>query len=294
LIDEESYMKKILLASTALAMLAGIGAASAADLPTRKGPPVAPIYVPPAFTWTGFYVGLNAGYIWQNSNKNNTLPLGATAVGGFIPSSGGNNGGFIGGGQVGYNYQFTPGQGFVLGAEADIQYADVGKKSNNLGSYTFASTPGTVFTPTTSSGGSSGNYFGTVRARVGYAFDRFLIYATGGLAYGDVGRRNNGGAVTAFTAPGAVNPFSGTIAPAGGTTTFLGATSNSSTRAGWTIGGGLEYAVWQNWTVKAEYLYYNLGNGKNNNIVSPFFTGTTSKRNQDGNIVRVGVNYKFW
>jgi outer membrane immunogenic protein len=95
--DEESYMRKFLLATTALAMLSGIGAASAADLPSRKGPPIAPAYIP-AFTWTGFYVGLNAGVGWANNNNNNNLPLGAVPVGGFVSSSSSNNAGFVGGG----------------------------------------------------------------------------------------------------------------------------------------------------------------------------------------------------
>src|SRR5882757_3719373 len=120
-------MKKFLLASTALAMLSGIGVASAADLPSRKGPPMAPVYIPPAFTWTGFYVGVNAGYAWADNNNNNNL---YTPYIGY--SSGGNSGGFIGGAQAGYNYQFGLGSGVVIGAEADIQYVDLGKKNNNL------------------------------------------------------------------------------------------------------------------------------------------------------------------
>jgi outer membrane immunogenic protein len=295
-------MKKILLAATALAMLSGLGVASAADLPSRKGPPMAPVYVPPSFTWTGFYVGVNAGYGWGNSNNNNNnfLGFGAIPVGGFFPVSGNgnNNGGFVGGGQVGYNYQFGAGQGLVVGVEADLDYADIGGGNNNGGvPFTFATTPGTVFFPGTGTGhGSSGGYLGTVRARVGYAWDRFLVYGTGGLAYGDIGSRNGGG--FAVTQAGFVNPFTGAVAGAT-QTTALGTNGGNSTRAGWTIGAGLEYAVWQNWTVKAEYLYYNLGSGKNNNNNGFFFAGApfafagNKNNNNDGSIVRVGVNYKF-
>ncbi|SDR26878.1 outer membrane immunogenic protein [Rhizobiales bacterium GAS191] len=284
-------MKKFLMATTALAMF-GVGAASAADLPSRKGPPIAPVYVPPAFTWTGFYVGVNAGYGWANNSKNNVLPAGAIPIGGFFPTSSSNNGGFVGGGQAGYNYQLTPGQGFVLGAEADIDYVGISKKRNNSVPFTLATTPGTTFFPGTSgSGSSSSGYLGTVRARVGYAFDRFLVYGTGGLAYGDIGRNSNRG-LTAVTAAGATSPITG-LNLGVPQTAFLGSSSNSSSNIGWTIGGGLEYAVWQNWTVKAEYLYYNLGS-KKNNAVLPFVVANRKNSDNDGSIVRVGVNYKFW
>ncbi len=288
-------MKKILLAATALTMLSGLGVASAADLPSRKGPPMAPVYVPPSFTWTGFYVGVNAGYGWGNSNNNNNvLGFGAIPVGGFFPVNGnGNNGGFVGGGQVGYNYQFGAGSGLVVGVEADLDYADIGGNKNNGVPFTFVTTPGTVFFPGTGHG-NSGGYIGTARARVGYAFDRFLVYGTGGLAYGDIGRRNGGG--LAVTQAGFVNPFTGAVAGATQTTPF--GTNGNSTRTGWTIGAGVEYAVWQNWTVKAEYLYYNLGNGNRNNnaffVGAPFAFAGNKNNNNDGSIVRVGVNYKFW
>jgi outer membrane immunogenic protein len=273
-------MKKYLLAATALAMVSGIGAASAADLPTRKGPPVAPVYVPPAFTWTGFYVGLNAGGVFSNGNRNNF---------GFGGGGGGNNSGFIGGAQAGYNYQFGLGSGFVLGVEGDIDWASVNNKNNNA--FGTPLVPGTVVFAG-NGGGSSGNYVGTARLRAGYAFDRFLVYATGGAAFGDIGRRTNNGAF-AVTQAGFVNPFTGVLVGAP-TTTFLGTGGSSSSNVGWTVGGGVEYAVWQNWSIKAEYLYYNLGNGKNNNTFTPFVFGTNNRRNQDGSVVRVGLNYRFW
>jgi outer membrane immunogenic protein len=265
-------MKKLLMATTALTLLAGVGAASAADLPSRSAPPVAPVYVPPAFTWTGFYVGVNAGYAWANNNDNN--------FGVFGFNRGGNNGGFIGGAQVGYNYQFGVGSGFVIGAEADIQWVDFGGH-NRGAAFTNAGT--TYFF----GGRSSGNYLGTVRLRAGYAFDRFLVYATGGLAYGDAGRGN--GIAYAVTAPGGTLPFGGVNPGPGSVTTAFGS-SGSSTQTGWTLGGGFEYAITPNLTAKAEYLYYNLSH--RNNALTPFFAG--SRHDNDGNIVRVGLNYKFW
>src|SRR6478609_10839090 len=110
---KEFVMKKYLLASVAALGIVAAGAASAADLPSRKGPIAAPVYVP-VFTWTGFYVGANAGYGWGNTSTNNLGQVGDLD-------------GFIGGGQVGYNYQI--GQ-FVLGAEADFQGADLSSGSN--------------------------------------------------------------------------------------------------------------------------------------------------------------------
>src|SRR3954469_7692808 len=134
-----SSMKKFLLSSVAL--LGFTAGAMAADLP-RRAPPV---FVPvPVFTWTGFYVGVNAGYGWNNTDDNtcfgcfgggvvtvDTTPGGATVAPLALPSGalfagnniggGGNRDGFVGGAQVGANYQFTPGSGFVVGVEADIQ-----------------------------------------------------------------------------------------------------------------------------------------------------------------------------
>jgi outer membrane immunogenic protein len=301
-------MKKILLASTAVALLAGAGVASAADLPTRKGPPVAPVYIPPAFTWTGFYIGANVGGGWASRNTNNNVfpVFGAVPVGGTLllpTSNGGNNSGFLGGLQAGYNYQFGIGQGFVIGGEVDIDYSDIFRNHNNnvfLGSFTLPQFPGTVFSPSGLAAATRSNnnqYIGTVRARVGYAWDRILVYATGGLAYGGIRNNGNGFAagVTATTAAGFVNPVNGLAGP---TSAFIGGvtTHGSSTKTGWTVGAGAEYAITNNWTVKAEYLYANFGRNK---TASGFFlpgvaTAVNNTSSINVNIVRVGVNYKFW
>jgi outer membrane immunogenic protein len=224
-------MRKLLLASVALAAVSA--PAFAADLPSRKYEPAAPVVYAPVFTWTGFYVGLNAGVGFSQSNNTNVTVGGVTTT-----YSSGDNNGFVGGGQVGYNWQ--TGQ-FVFGVEADIQYADLGR-NNNIGGFYY--------------GGSSSNYFGTVRGRVGYAFDRALLYVTGGLAYGDVG---------------------------GGV--------SSNTNAGWTVGGGLEYAFTNNWTAKIEGLYVNIDRGSGT-FVAPTYVVNVDK-NSDFGVVRVGLNYKF-
>lgn len=227
-------MKKFLLSSVAAIVLVGAGAASAADLPSRKGPVMAPVYAP-VFTWTGFYVGANAGYAWGQIDSTN---LGV--VGGFKDPDG-----FVGGGQIGYNYQV--GQ-WVFGAEADFQGADL--KAT-------ATAPALGLTAS-----NELNYFGTVRARVGYAFDRFLPYVTGGFAYGNVKNK--------FTAPGFVF-------------------KDDNMQYGWTLGGGLEYAFTNNWTAKVEYLYVNLDKESYRIPGATLNTDVETKFS----VVRAGLNYKF-
>jgi outer membrane immunogenic protein len=309
-------LKSAVLATAALGILGG--SALAADLPSRKGPPLAPVYVPPAFTWTGFYVGVNAGGGWTNNNNtsNNGFPfVGAVPVGGaFIPfaSSGSSNrSGFLGGVQAGYNYQFGYGSGFVIGAETDIDWANINRNKNNgvvFGSFTLPQFPGTVFTPSniaTSSHSNNNQYIGTVRLRAGYAWDRILVYATGGLAYGGVNNNNNvGSALTATTLSCGVCvvPLTGGATNVTGVpvTTVIGSSlgsRSSSTKTGWTVGGGVEYAFTPNWTVKGEYLYENFGhvNSAPGLVLPGVATAfNNSNRSINVNVVRVGLNYKFW
>jgi outer membrane immunogenic protein len=167
-------MKKILLSSVALLGLAT--GAMAADLPSRRAP--APIVAAaPIFTWTGFYVGVNAGYGWSNDDFD------AIAL-----ADDDDDGGFIGGAQVGYNYQIGS---FVVGLEGDIQYADFGRDGafdvdgDDIADGEF----------------DNSDWFGTVRARAGVAFGQALIYATGGFAFADdaTGWTVGGGLEYAFT-----------------------------------------------------------------------------------------------
>lgn len=150
-----------LLAATAALGLAASNA-QAADLPSRYSP-AASYNALPVFTWTGFYAGLNAGYGWNVGDSRFYDP-----TFGSIP--GRRHGGFVGGAQAGYNYQFGM---FVAGVETDLQYAAVGNKGASYG---------TTYYP-----GDSDGFFGTIRARAGVAFDRALVYGTAGFAYGDVG-----------------------------------------------------------------------------------------------------------
>jgi outer membrane immunogenic protein len=284
-------MKKFALSIAALAVSAG--AALAADLPSRKGPPVLPPPPPPPPMWTGFYVGLNAGGGWSNTNSVNvaTAPLVIDGLGvnpqlAALASgwgSTGSNGGFIGGGQIGYNYQFY--NNFVVGIEADIQ----GIAGSNGGQRSFVSGATVVGVPVTNVLGFSRSidYFGTVRGRLGWlATPTLLIYGTGGLAYGGVTSN------VALLQAGLTNGYVG-----------IGGANFADTRVGWTAGGGVEWMFWPNWSAKAEYLYYDLGSVTQNfGLVGNFapgaaggglFAATQTTTRYNGNVVRAGVNYHF-
>jgi len=168
-----------LLAATALSM-AAVSAVSAADLPVRTAPPAPIFQAVPVFTWTGFYVGGNLGAGWRNDDNDPVILTGPGVPGGLVGGTlrfdNNDDATFTGGGQIGYNYQIGS---FVIGAEADIQGID-----NNDNNVTFVPGPGFaggVFVPGEFE--DSADWWGSVRLRAGVAFDRFLVYATGGLAY---------------------------------------------------------------------------------------------------------------
>jgi outer membrane immunogenic protein len=152
-------MLRGLLVST-VAIVALSGGAFAADLPSRMEPPTY-IPPPPVFSWTGFYAGINGGY------GGDQVVFGLAGASTSLTSSG-----FLGGGQVGFNYQFL-GSNIVAGIEAD---ADASTIRGQLG----ASAPGVAL-----SEGAHLDYLGTVRGRLGYAVGNILPYVTGGFAYGE-------------------------------------------------------------------------------------------------------------
>ena len=219
-------MKRVVFAC--LGMLGLAATANAADLPRRYDPVPQRTFVP-VYNWTGFYIGINGGGGWGDSKWD--------SVGSFDVS-----GGMIGG-TVGYNWQSAQ---WVFGLEGDLDWTNIN------GSSTAACVAGCK---------TSNNWLATVRGRVGYAFDRFLPYVTGGLALGNIK---------------ASQP---------------GFTGGDDTNAGWTVGGGLEFVIAGNWTAKAEYLYVDLGkfncglacgNGINPDNVS-----------FSSHLVRGGVNFRF-
>jgi outer membrane immunogenic protein len=253
-------IRRLSLSSVVTATLS-CSAALAADLPPPPPPPVP--YIPP-FSWTGLYLGANIGF----GGDRFVYPFSAVAGGGGAAINGSasiTSSGVIGGGQVGYNWEFP--NNFLLGFETDFDGAAIrGKGTANAG--------GTIGGPfgVAAEVGNRIDYIGTVRARVGYAWDRFLVYGTGGFAYGQV----NTSASVAFGAGGGGGSISA---------------SNTSRRVGWTAGGGFEYAITRNLTMKTEYLYVDLGTPTvNQNLLG---VGVRVGQRTTANIVRAGLNYKF-
>jgi outer membrane immunogenic protein len=258
-----------------LALLASIvlvGSAGAADLPAKAPVYKAPVYVAPF--WTGFYAGLNLGYSWGRSSS--TVTLTDAALGTFVASASGTNNlnGIIGGGQVGYNYQI---QNWVLGIETDIQWSGQ-KGSSDIVCVGCGDGPSNI----TTNLNQKLNWFGTLRGRGGILITpTILAYVTGGLAYGGI---KTDGTVTGPTIQGPL-----------ATATF----SDSSTKTGWVLGGGIEGIVSGNWTAKLEYLYIDFGTVSG----GPFATtiidtvrrpvAVSYSSHITDNIVRVGLNYKF-
>jgi outer membrane immunogenic protein len=235
-------------------------AANAADV-GRPYPAPAPVYAPPPsvylpspFSWTGFYLGGNIGGAWTPGNVTDTLS-------GLNFSNGNNNGVFIGGGQLGYNCQFSP---FVLGVEADFDWAG---NNNNTGNGLFIPPFGTIQVT------SNNRWITTLAARLGVGYGYWLFYGKAGAGW--VGNDN----------------FTVTNVTTGASITG----SNSNTNSGWLLGAGVEWAFTNNWSVKLEYDYLGL-NSRTFTVPagSPFFandTFTHSGRNIQ--MLKVGFNYLF-
>jgi outer membrane immunogenic protein len=283
----------------ALALSAPVSA-MAADLP-RALPVKAPVMAPVVYNWTGFYVGGNVGYSWGRdpyeiagsstirtrefrgfNTPQPTLLSDVTVAGPAFASTGtANIDGAVAGGQVGYNWQTGM---WVFGLETDLQW------TGQRGSTSFCLTVGCPVGSFVANADYKLSWFGTFRARAGWLVDpRVLLYVTGGLAYGEV----------------KIDYTSGVLGLP------LAGTSTKTTRPGWTIGGGIEGALSNNWTVKAEYLYVDLGSTTSGalggatsviipDVPQPFFTtvvdttfaGTARTRLRD-NIARIGINYHF-
>lgn len=269
-------MNKILLAGTALISLIVAGSASAADLPNRRAP--AP-YVP-VFTWTGFYAGVNAGYAFSGDSKLKDVDVNYYGYSIYpldTVTDSSDDGSFTGGAQIGYNYQIGS---FVIGAEADFNYADIQFEHSGREDFMATSTYTGAYTVDAK---AKVEWFGTVRARLGFTpIDRLLVFATGGLAYGNVKTDMN-----------FVDYFGGGI-----DASF--SESKSDTRFGWTIGAGLEYAITDHLTVKGEYAYVDLGDKTHSwteTTINLFGRASnhymTAKDEAAFHIVRAGLNYKF-
>jgi outer membrane immunogenic protein len=237
-------MRKSVIAGVAFAALIG-SPAFAADM-ALKGPP-APIA--PAFSWTGFYIGANLGAGWNQGNLSDSF--------GLFSGNANNNATFLGGGQVGANYQIN---NIVLGVEGDFDWF----ANNNSGNGTTAD-GGTII-----SGSNNGSWLTTLTGRLGVAVDRMLFYGKGGGAW--VGNNN----ITLIDVPTG------------------NAVSISNSNTGWVAGGGVEWAFAQNWTAKVEYDYVGLSNSSVT-LPAGFFDGgdVFSTGNRNIQTLTVGINYLF-
>jgi outer membrane immunogenic protein len=202
-------IRKLLVSAAILATMTG--GAWAADLPNTKGPPAFAPPPPPQFTWTGLYVGGQVGYQWGSASNFLETDPGDVFV---APEPSNNVQGIIGGGHIGYNYQINQ---FVLGIEGDVEGSGA--------SGSFVDGIGGV-------GSGNARIEGSVRGRVGWAWDRFLIYGTGGVEFASI--QNN------YALGGLYD-------------------SDQVGRAGWTAGGGVEYAFDPNWSIRVEYRYTDYG-----------------------------------
>jgi outer membrane immunogenic protein len=260
--------RQFLLAS--VGALAITGSAFAAEpLPPPPPPPV------PIFTWTGLYAGLQVGYAWDQdpvtvTNLSPTL----TSAGPFFfsDSFSDNPSGVIGGAHLGYNKQFDNwllGLNWVIGLEGTVDGTSL--STTRVSPFGFSSALGLGNLPIFGSLNTRSAVQGSIRLRAGVAFDRVLIYATGGAAFA--------GFATDYQ----------TFAPV-----FL-QEDDSKTRSGWTVGGGLEYAVTNNWSIRAEYRYSDFGHTIDYpfaTIISPF--GLLSVQHHlTQNQVQFGISYRF-
>ncbi|HLN37248.1 MAG TPA: outer membrane protein [Xanthobacteraceae bacterium] len=254
-------MKKLLFGTIGFAALI-VTPALAADMALKAPPP------PPVDIWAGWYVGVNIGGSWGRAHD--TTTYGAPPV--PFTSTSSHLDGVIGGGQVGYNWHSS---NWLFGVEADIQGSgERGTATTSL----FIPGVGCTFAPCGTAATLVDQeklpWFGTLRARVGVlAAPTWLFYVTGGLAYGEIKSSEIGTGTTIITTT-IVNNF-------------------NTTRAGWTVGGGIEGVISGNWTGKLEYLYMDFGTINYTyaglGVFNPVFLST---RVTD-NVVRVGLNYHF-
>ncbi|HXD44516.1 MAG TPA: outer membrane protein [Pseudolabrys sp.] len=226
-------MKRLTLTAIAGLLAAAWASPSvAADMPRPAYK--APVYVAPAFSWTGFYLGINGGYGWAKSDWSSAATSGSVDTKGWLI-----------GGTLGYNMQTGV---WVWGLEGDVDLSTI--KGSTTGGTGVCGGTGCE---------TRNRWFGTARGRIGYSFDRWLPYITGGAAFGDVKMSPNTGV------------------------------SETKTKIGWTVGAGVEWAFTDHWSTKIEYLYADLGKSTCSAATCGVDTDVTFK----ANIVRLGVNYRF-
>src|SRR5664280_2764020 len=285
-------VRGLLMRRFTIALVTAASTTAFAQMASAAPPPPPPR----AYNWTGFYIGVNGGFSAGKADTdfnaasvtvNTHFPTGSFNIPGFVGSESAHLNGLIGGGQIGYNWQFSP--NWVVGLEADIQAS--GEKGSKGFSNPFNFTVPGLDGPIPVIGAAVTDYeakilwFGTVRGRIGYAWDRVMLYATGGLAYGEIkveGTNTVSGVVGGLPSL----PFLAVIAM-----------GHSKVNVGWTVGAGIEGALVDHWTWKAEYLYIDLGSVDDPDIPIGFINATggrvTTHTNFTDNVVRLGLNYKF-
>src|SRR5947209_9324362 len=234
-------LRKLLLSTVAATAM--VGSALAADLPSRKAPPVVPVV--PIFTWTGFYIGVDGGYGWENLRE--------TGIFGGLAAYQLNYRAYgpVGAVHAGFNWQVNQ---FVFGFEGDVLATSM-RATGPLTTFLFANTLWRT------------GVTGSVLGRIGWAWDRFLIFGTGGVAFEDFRIREN------FLR---IGPIVGE--------------GFHTTRAGFTVGGGVEYAVTNNWLLRAEYRYSDYGTFNNASVLFP---GLFYRSRVQDSRVTGGISYKF-
>jgi outer membrane immunogenic protein len=239
-------MKKFLIAAAGLVALAA--PALAADMaPAPRAYTKAPPPVVEVWNWTGFYIGANVGGVWAHTSVTDVNGFAAGAIPGTVTSL--NRSGFLGGGQVGYNWQAGA---FVFGLEGDGGWMGFGGQ--------------TLLTGTASNTmvGLRSVGYGDITGRIGFAFDRALLYVKGGYAVMD-------NAATFST----LAPFTASL---------------PSSNSGYTVGAGVEYKITQNWSAKVEYMHFDFGHTLNYSLTPPTFLFNQNLRVDS---VKVGINYLF-
>jgi outer membrane immunogenic protein len=265
-------MNKLLMVSVAATLLMAGGAASAADvaMPVNAPPPPAP----PPFSWTGFYLGADLGGLWTRSVSGRWDPLPSPSAFGELPITGSlNTSAVVGGIHAGYNWQFA--QTWVAGIEGDWSWTT----ANASFTQSWVTTGGVLRPAALTRMNIVDNWLASIRGRIGFLVTpATLVYFTGGGAWGQIG----------YTASAANEPPS----------TYLAASAFSKTVGGSVLGGGLEYVISNNWSVRAEYLFYHLNTGAT--AIAPDSTGhfpalpsRFTWSNSDVQSARAGVSYKF-
>ncbi len=261
-------MRKIILALTSIAILSCDGLIYAGEIEPIQSP------------WKGFYLGVNGGYTWSNASTSVTpLPTPAQLPAHYLNIQPTDltltmSGGLLGG-QLGYNYRCSFHPNWILGLETDIDW--IPSKGSIDGNATGNAAWDYTVLYNIISTHQSTTWFGTLRPRLGYIFNDFLVYGTGGLAYGNMKESAN----INYAAAGYGNeayPY-----------------STNSTNTGWTVGGGFEWTPKKQWSAKVEYLYYDLGtvSGIANPVPENLPYQAKYTWSNPAQIIRLGINHYF-